>query len=51
MSTSSPVRKVHDIPIVEPRRDPLQLPEVSPERRVIVFPSTVPVKEPVRILR
>ena len=49
MTTSSPVRKVHDIPIVVPRVHPLRLPEVAPERRVFPIPVIVPVREPVRV--
>jgi len=48
MSTSAPVRKVHDIPIVITRPEPKQLPEVAPERYIPAFPISVPVREPVR---
>ena len=52
MTTSAPVRKVHDIPIVITRPKPRQLPEVAPERYVpIVEPWAVPVREPVRRAR
>ena len=48
MSTSSPVRRVHDVPVVVPKRTPKRLPELAPERWIPVTPITVPVKEPVR---
>ena len=51
MSTSAPVRKVHDIPIVITRPRPLRLPEVAPERYVPAVPISVPVREPVRVGR
>lgn len=51
MSTSAPVRKVHDIPIVVTRTRPLQLPEVAPERYVPAVPISVPVREPAGIGR
>ena len=41
MTTSAPVRRVHDIPIVEPRKEPLRLPGREP-----VEPFRVPVREP-----
>ena len=47
MSTSAPVRKVHDIPIVEPRREPLKLPQAP----VPVEPIRVPVPEYVPVRR
>lgn len=48
MTTSAPVRKVHDIPIIEPhpiKVAPRELPQPSPER--IVVPA-VPIRQPVR---
>jgi len=51
MTTSSPVRKVHDIPIVIARPQPQRLPEVAPERYVPAIPISVPVREPVRVVR
>lgn len=51
MSTSAPVRREVDIPIVEPRRykpEPKRLPQPNPERIVTPFvPIEVPVKQPV----
>jgi len=51
MTTSAPIRKVHNVPIVvvRPRRAPRELPAPSPawETPIVVVP-TVPVKEPVR---
>ena len=49
MTTSAPVVKTVDIPIVRPRtvpQEPLRLPELDPERRItmIVFPVRVPVE-------
>ena len=49
MSTSSPVRKIHDIPIVLPQVEPLRLPEIDPERYVPMVPVVVP--ERVRVMR
>lgn len=52
MTTSAPVRKEYDIPIVEPFRpkpEPLRLPDFSPERIIVpVVPVRKPVREPVR---
>jgi len=42
MTTSAPVRKVHDIPIVEPYRAPKELPQAP----VPVEPFRVPVRQP-----
>jgi len=42
MTTSAPIRKVHDIPIVLPKRSPRQLPAPDPRRLV---PIVVDVPE------
>ena len=47
MTTSAPVRKVHDILIVEPRKEPLRLPTREPEEPFYV-PIRVPELVPVR---
>jgi len=59
MTTTAPVRKVHDIPIVEPYRlpvvEPYRLPVVprelpEPERTVFpVVPIIQPVRQPERV--
>jgi len=52
MTTSAPVRKVHDVPIVIARPQPKRLPEVAPGRYVpAIEPWTIPVREPVRVAR
>ena len=48
MSTSAPVKKVTDIPIIEPVEIPRELPAGVPAP-MIVFPIRVP--ERVRVLR
>lgn len=49
MGTSAPVRKTHDIPIVEPEKPVLPLPAPDPERIVTPFePVREPEKVPVR---
>jgi len=48
MTTTAPVRKVHDIPIVEPQRVPVaprELPSPNPD---YIFPIVVPIRQPVR---
>ncbi len=51
MTTSAPVRREYDVPIVEPYRtpaEPLRLPEPDPRR--VVFPTIVfPVRKPVEV--
>ena len=47
MTTSAPIRKIHDVPIIEPYRVPKALPVVDPER--IVRPIVVPVRQPERV--
>ena len=50
MSTSAPMRREYEIPIVEPYRVPVQprrLPEPDPRR--IAVPFAVPVKQPERV--
>ena len=42
MTTTAPVRKVYDIPIVEPYRAPKELPQAP----VPVEPFCVPVRQP-----
>jgi len=49
MSTSSPVRRVHDVPIVIPIQVPKRLPEVSPERWIPINPIVVPERVPERV--
>ena len=47
MTTSAPIVKVHDIPIVVPEREPLRLPTavpVEPFRVPIRAPELVPVR-------
>ncbi len=44
MGTSQPVRKTHDIPIVEPEKPILPLPEPDPSKIITINP--VPVKQP-----
>ena len=49
MSTSAPVRREYDIPIVEPYRPPAVpkgLPAPDPER---IVPIVVPVRQPERV--
>ena len=48
MSTTSPVREVHSIPIIVPSVEPRQLPAVAPGRYVPLTPVIVPEREPVR---
>lgn len=48
MTTSSPIRKVHDIPIVKPRRQPMQLPAPDERRLVPVMPF-LPEREKVEV--
>lgn len=50
MSTSAPVKKEYDIPIVKPMVVPRELPAPDPERWVPVV-TVAPVKVPVRVLR
>ena len=51
MTTTAPVRKVHDIPIVEPYRLPVAPRELPvPERTVFpVVPIIQPVRQPERV--
>lgn len=54
MSTSAPVVREFDVPIVEPYRPlvtPKRLPQPDPERIAtpIVVPTVVPVKQPVEV--
>jgi len=51
MSTSAPIREVHDIPIIEPRVVPRELPTPDPGRWISIVPIRVPVKVPERVLR
>lgn len=49
MTTSAPIRKIVNIPIVEPVREPLWLSEPDPGRIVVpLVPIRVPVKVGVR---
>ena len=51
MSTSAPVVKTHDIPIVEPKKEPLRLPQ-APEPTPIWIPGVkAPEKTPKRARR
>lgn len=50
MSTSAPVKKEHDIPIVRPQRIPKELPAPNPERLVPIVPF-VPAEVPERVRR
>ena len=45
MTTSAPVRKVHDVPIIRPVRQPVTLPAPDPERWHTIEVPAVPVKE------
>lgn len=47
MGTSQPVRRTHDIPIVEPEKPILPLPEPDPSKIITVNP--VPVKQPEQV--
>lgn len=50
MSTTSPIRKVYDIPIEKPvpaRASPLALPAPAPDRWFTPAPR-IPVREPVK---
>lgn len=46
VSTSAPIKKVHDIPIVKPQRVPKELPVGVP-----VVPFTIPITVPERVRR
>ena len=49
MSTSAPIKREYDIPIIiiKPKREPLELPAPTPERWI---PSVFPVRvEPMRV--
>lgn len=53
MSTSAPIKREYDIPIIRPQPAPVvprELPAPDPERLVPIIPS-VPVEVPVRIVR
>ena len=50
MSTSAPIKREYDIPIIRPKREPLVLPAGVPAP-VIVWPVREPVWEPVRVRR
>ena len=50
MTTSAPIRREYDIPIVEPFRPPVvpkRLPRPEPTR--VVWPIFVPVRQPERV--
>ena len=51
MSTSAPIKREYDIPIIiiKPKREPLELPAPTPERWIpSVFPVGVPERVEVR---
>ena len=50
MSTSAPIKKEYDIPIIRrnPVEHPLRLPEVFPER-IVTIPFVSPVRVPERV--